>query len=228
MKQLLLAISITFISIAAFSQYKKASFFTKDGRIYELGMAASIFPDKNGAPATSVFYSNSLETEKKFSLAFELELMLKSKIQYSASYYDNNTSSNVQGMVYVNRSSSMLVKYGGQYRFVNTEKEDSKLEPYIKGMIFYGMRFKDFITTDKNGNEISATPSPSGSMNIYGAEAGAGITYYFADKFGIRVGGFYRYAISADAITGTSYETYNMFKSHPGFSVSLKYRVFSE
>ncbi len=228
MKKIFVPAFIMLISTSVFSQYKKASFFTKDGRVYELGAISSLFPDKDGAPPLSIFYSNSYEGEKKLSFLGELEFMMKSKVTYNASYFDNTTNTNKQGMVYVNRGASLLGKYGVQYRFVNTQNENSKLEPYLKGSIFYGTRLKEYIVTDKNGNEISPSPYPTGTANVFGIEGGAGISYYFTKNLGIRVGGFYRYAISADKISGNATGVYDMFKSHPGFSLSFKYRIFSE
>ena len=59
-----------------------------------------------------------------------------------------------------------------------------------------------------------------------GLEGGAGVSYYFTQKFGIRVGGAYRYGVTLASGFASS-NVYNSYKSHPLATVSLKYKIFN-
>ena len=61
MKQTITISLCFFISFTLSAQYKKASFFSKQGRTYELGTNFS-YLGSGQAPAVSIVYSGSLET----------------------------------------------------------------------------------------------------------------------------------------------------------------------
>ena len=97
MKKIFVPVCIMLISSATFGQYKKASFFTKDGRVYELGVVNSFFANRQGSAPLSIYYSNSIEADKKLSYYSDLEFMLKSKFTYTAVYRDPVSGIDVTG-----------------------------------------------------------------------------------------------------------------------------------
>ncbi len=230
MKKSILITAACILAATTFAQYKKASFFNKDGKVYELGVIKSFFPDAAGKQPLSIVYSNSVENgQKKFSGYQEIEVMLKSNFSYNSSYYSPAQNQNVTGKITATRSGALIIKYGGQYRFINTEKEDLKLEPYIRLGLIYGLNFGGKNPVDKNNQPVSPDVYPTETESILGIEAGGGVSYFFTKKFGVRAGGFFRLSSNVEAaISGDNAGTYNSFKAHPGITLSLKYKIFSE
>jgi len=225
-KTVILTLLVT-VMFSSFAQYKKASFFNKDGRVYELGAGNSLFSDRDGKPAMSLFYSNQLENDKKLSGLVELEFMLKSKFTYTGTYYDNNQNKDVTGIITADRGSAIIGKYGAQYRFVNAEKEDQKLIPYLRLALITGLDFGASNPRTANNGSVSPDPYPNDTESFAGLEGGGGVSYYFTKNFGIRIGGVYTVPfIIEKSITGNT--TYHTFKNHPGITISLKYKIFSE
>lgn len=216
----------TFLLTAAYGQYKKASFFTKDGRVYELGVANSFFPNHEGKAPLSIFYSNSIEADKKVSYYSDIEFMLKSKFSYTATYYDPSTNNNVTGKVIANRGSALILKYGAQYRFIKKEAENEKLVPYLRLALAIGYDFGASNPVDQKGQSVSPDPEINDTEAFLGLEAGGGVSYYFTKNFGVRVGAAYRPGFSVASGFASS-NIYQSFKSHPLVSISLKYKIFN-
>lgn len=209
------------------AQYKKASFFTKDGRVYELGVVNSLFSNREGKAPLSIFYSNSIEAGKNFSFFSDIEFMLKSKFSYTATYNDPITYNSVTGKVIANRGSALVLKYGVQYRFAQADAENEKLVPYLRLALAVAYDFGASNPVNEKGESIYPDPEINSTAAFLGAEAGGGISYYFTKNLGIRAGVAYRPGVTL-ASGFASGNIYNSFISHPMVSVSLKYKIFSE
>lgn len=234
MKKISLITGMAVLCLGAKAQYKKASFFTKEGKTYELGTNISFVGNGGGKPVLSIVYSGSLEGGKRVSLFSDIELMLKGNMSYNATYY-NGIGIPTTGKLSGETPMYLLVKYGAQYRFISSEKvEEAKLVPYARLGLLYGMTFSsDYKLKDQNGNPISgneASPATPEHEIPFGLEAGAGVTYFFSKNFGIKVGADYRqfFHISGINTGSNSSDIYYPLKSHPGISIALKYRVFGD
>ncbi len=234
MKIVTIITAFTILSTSGFAQYKKASFLNKEGRTHELGSNISFIGNGGGSPVLSIVYSGSLETEKKLSLYSDIELMLKGKFSYNAGYY-NNLAVTATGKLTGETPLYLLIKYGAQYRFIKTDNEEAtKLVPYVKLGLLYGIGFgSDYKLKDKDGNSVSegnSTPPTPEQEAPFGLEAGAGVTYYFTKNFGVKIGANYRQLFHIRGINerANAEDTYYPLKSHPGISISLKYRIFKE
>jgi hypothetical protein len=234
MKKLIFTSAMALLFSASFAQYKKASFLNKEGRTHELGTNFSFISNGGGSPVMSIVYSGSLEGEKNLSLFSDIELMLKGKLGFNAAYY-NDLGVNTTGKLTGETPMYLLIRYGAQYRFVKSESsDDAKLVPYARLGLLYGIGFgNDYKLKDKNGNSVSSgnsTPSTPDHESPFGLEGGAGVTYYFAKNFGIKVGANYRTLFHISGINEGSSTSgiYYPLKSHPGISIALKYRVFRD
>lgn len=227
MKKIMMLLIAANLINAAEAQYKKASFFTKDGRVYEMGVVNSFFSNREGKAPLSIFYSNSIEAGKSLSVFSDFEYMLKSKFSYTATYNDPTTYNSVTGKVIANRGSALVIKYGVQYRFVQADAENEKFAPYLRLALAVAYDFGASNPVNEKGESISPTPEINSTAAFLGAEAGAGFSYYFTKNLGIRVGAAYRPGVTL-ASGFASGNIYNSFISHPMVSVSLKYKIFSE
>jgi hypothetical protein len=236
MKVITITVAFTFFVLAtSFGQYKKASFLNKEGRTHELGTGFSFIPNGGGTPVKSVFYSSSVEGQKSISLFYDLEFMTKGKFSFAGNYYDANTGGNATKQINGKSGMYILLKYGAQYRFIKPENtEETKLVPYVKlGLLVgFGLGIEDKLK-DKDGNSYNrddVTPILQTFENLYGIEAGAGVSYYITKKIAIRFGANYRQVILGRGFTEevSGEDVFNIFKSHPSLSLSLKYRIFSD
>ena len=234
MKAISLIAVLAALCLCTNAQYKKASFLNKEGRTHELGTNFSFIGNGGGSPVLSIVYSGSLEGEKKLSLFSDIELMMKGKLGFNAEYY-NDIGATSTGKLTGETPMYLLIKYGVQYRFVKGESgDDAKLVPYARLGLLYGIGFgNDYKLKDKDGNAVSpgnSTPSTPDHESPFGLEAGAGVTYYFAKNFGVKIGANYRELFHISGINEGSSTSgiYFPLKSHPGISVALKYRIFRD
>ena len=234
MKKIITIAAFATLSITSFAQYKKASFLNKEGRTHEIGTNISFISNGGGTPVLSIVYSGSLETDKKLSLFSDIEIMLKGKFSFNAEYY-NNIAVTETGKLTGQTPAYLIVKYGAQYRFINTDNsEEAKLVPYVRLGLLYGLSFSsDYKLRDKDGNYVSegnSNPPTPEQETPFGLEVGGGVTYYFTKNIGVKAGANYRQFISINRINdaGNADNTFYPLKSNPCISISLKFRIFRE
>lgn len=233
MKKNILLLLLLNITISSFAQYKKASFFNKEGRTHELGTNISFIPNGGGTPVFSIVYSGSLETDNKLSLFSDIEVMLKGKLSFNGEYY-NNLANTEYGKITGQTPAYLIIKYGAQYRFIKKESTDnSKFVPFARFGLLYGIAFSaDYKLRDANGNYISSgnsTPATPENESPFGLEIGGGATYYFTNSIGVKFAANYRQLFNINGIkTGNADNVFYPLKSHPGISISLKYRIFND
>jgi hypothetical protein len=234
-KKLTLLLSLTALTISSFAQYKKASFFNKEGRTYELGTNASFFSNSTDGPAYSIVYTVSLESSKPLTYYSDIEFMMKRKFAYTGTYYSYNAGGqNVTEKLSGNAPSYLLLKYGAQYRFSDPKKgADAKLVPYAKLGILVGLGLKgDYNMTSASGETVAGSDIDPAIPIIeapFGLELGAGATYYFAKNFGVKLGAGYRQIFNIKGFRGNDGSAnYYPFKNNPMLTLSLKYRIFTE
>ncbi len=232
MKQIKFLSVLVLFCATTFAQYKKASFFNKDGRTLELGTSLAFIPNGAGRPALCFNYTTSIESAKKISPYSELEFMPRMRFSFDGIGFSSTTGSYVSGKFTGTSPVYLLTRYGLQYRFANAESgNEAKLVPYVKaGLgVGYGIGL-NYSLRDNNGNIISSDdtePSVPEHELSFIAEPGAGATYYFTKKTGIKVGLSYMHVMQLIK-NGNSQIEFFPFRSHVKLNVSFKYRIFSE
>jgi hypothetical protein len=229
MKKIKLFSLLVLLCTAAFAQYKKASFFNKDGRTIEIGTGLSFIPN-GGKPALSFTYTTSIESQKNLSPYNELEFMTKPDFSYTGSYFVPGTGT-VEQKINGKGPSYLMVKYGIQYRFVKVEGgDDAKLVPYIKLGIGFGAGLSSKYTVKASDgsslNDLYVEPTIPDHELFFVAEPGAGVTYFFTKKIGLKIGASYLKAFQLGG--GDDQSTFYPLQSHPRISMSVKFRIFSE
>jgi hypothetical protein len=229
MKKIKLFSVLALLCSTTFAQYKKASFFNKDGRTLDLGTSFSFIPNGGGKPTLSFIYTASVEANKLLSPYSELELMAKTNFSFvGSSRYGIGSDLkkyNGTGPLYI------MSKYGVQYRLIKPEtSSETKLVPYIKAGLGFGVGFSsNYTLTDEDGispSTGSTDPTIPDHELFLVAEPGAGVTYYFSKKIGIKIGGSYMYVKQLAKSDGQT--TFFPVQSHLRVNLSFKYRVFSE
>ncbi len=236
MKKVTQFILVFFITTSTFAQYKKASFFTKSGRTFELGTRQMFISNGCGRPTSGIFFSQSLETEKKLTLYGDIMAILPGKFSYFANYtqYGGGT---VNEKLSGKSPFHLYFCYGLQHRFTNESNNGEKgITPDVRVGLFGAINFASNIQlTRPDGNVADGydfNPSIAEDASYIGLELSGGATYYFSEKFGIRgAAGYYPCVnpanISNSGGSGNS-GVFNPFKSHPAITFTLKYRISSE
>jgi long-subunit fatty acid transport protein len=228
-KQILGLVLLGFITLPSNAQYKKASFLSKGGAIYELGGGLTFMSNTLGSKPLQFTYSSALETnDKNGGYYFELGLVTNSKLQFNANYETVSSPTVKNGMLNIERGGMLLTKIGYQYRFFK-KGESSKFIPYVRlGMVTCFAPYKETnVLKENNTNEevINYDKEVSDKMFYYGVNAGAGGTYYINERFGIRVGLEYNQLFGKDKDASYNIPIVQRYQSFPTAILALRYRI---
>lgn len=232
-KQFTLTAILGLISMAGFSQYKKASFFNKSGRVHEFCAGTAHMGSTGGGITPYVYYAAAMETEKKLSIVSEFGMQFKSAFSYTGEYQNTGgapVTETFKGKTPLN----FMIKYGVRYRFISSEGEqDNQVVPYVKLSYAAMFTFSDKITlTRANGESISpqdASPQPVSDAGSMGLEGAAGCYYYFSSKFGVKAElGYFQYVNAGKIFGDYSSDEFNPIKSFPTLSIGLKIKISGE
>lgn len=225
---LILIITISSISLKA--QYKKATFFTKTGRTYELG-ANFHFLNKS---ATSLYYSAGSDKGLKRTFQWvELAVVLPSTYSYNtkAKSYDPSLPDMVDVTISGKTPVSGFYRYNYGIYLIDNTKGDKMFLPYIA---FGANIFATFGITDDNyyssGSYDDLEKVPAKTAFGGGINGGLGFIFNFSKKVGLRFAGGYdlQYNTTIDFSDNDSKSKYYFFKSHPYASVGVRLRIIKE
>src|SRR2546423_12971181 len=97
MKKIISAILVLFITCPLFAQYKKASFFGKQGRTYELGTQVYMLGNGQGSPVGyKVGFGRDMDGKQFFS-SWEIQYIPSYKYSYTTEDTYTNSSVRVDG-----------------------------------------------------------------------------------------------------------------------------------
>lgn len=214
MKKYFLITLVVVTSINGFAQYKKASFFTRNGKFY--GVKAGIHLFGNGVSATpSVAFIYGKDQQKNHIWHWwDLEITGRSKYSYTT--LNKNTPGSTVSVT--GKIGAMLTwRYNWAYYFADNTNED------VKGLPFAKVAVEAVLAGRGGANEtiVPASASPEKSTYLEGAnggiDAGAGYVYKLSEKttfFGV-VG--YRWILN-DA----SYPAFFTDPSHPYVNIGVR------
>jgi hypothetical protein len=219
MKKLTLSMAVLFSSLCLCAQYKKASFFGKEGRTYEIGSQMYNFGDGKGSPIGFKIAFGSDQDGKQFFSAWELQYIPSYK--YSFTTTDENT-----GSVLVSGKSKnafvYAVNYG--YHLLKNDESERKVKPYVTAgfniVISSGVKTQ-IITPDDSYNLQKGT---SDEQFNFGLSGGLGCMVNFTQKFGLRLQGGYNFQVPIGGDEGYD-EVYRLFTSHTYISAGLRLRI---
>jgi hypothetical protein len=208
MKKINLTLLVLFIGFSSMAQYKKASYFGKDGRTYSLGTRWYALGDGVG---THMGYSLSLGNDveaKQWFYGWGIQYLPSYNFNLDAIKWDG-TSYSVIGTT----TSALIFEYNLGYFLLNNEKAERKIKPYLAGA--FGLKFTGGVkeTTDDDPD----AEAPGFGLGLSG---GGGLFYYFTQRFGIQAEGGYNYQIKFNAE-----QKYNVFPSHTYVRAGLVFRI---
>lgn len=208
MKKISLTLLVFLIGLISMAQYKKASYFGRDGRTYSLGTRWYALGEGIN---TQMGYSLSLGNDVEGK-----QLFYGWGIQYIPSYNFNVSATKWDGTSYSvigKTKSSVIFEYNLGCFLLNNDKSERKIKPYLAGAL--GIKFVGGV---KESTEDD--PEAEGPGFGLGLNGGAGLFYYFIPRLGIQAEGGYSYQFKFNAD-----KTYNVFPSHSYVKAGLVFRL---
>lgn len=204
------------IVISASAQYKKASFFTRNGKFY--GAKAGMHLFSNGVKATPsiAFISGRDQGKNRIWHWWDLEYTLASKYQYSTvSQYDQNIKVDVTGKV----KGMMTIRYNWAYYLADNKNDELKGLPFLKAaveVVVAGRMLKE-----ETYNPMSEYPLKTtyGDGANGGLDLGAGYTYRISESATLFGVAGYRWILNE----GNDYnESFFPTPSHPYINIGIR------
>lgn len=206
MKKINLTLLVLLIALSGIAQYKKASYFGKDGRTY--GLSTRMY-----------FLGNDIGTKRGYSLSLGKDAEGKQffwgyQFQYIPSYslFLSAPSSGVNYSGYYNTKAQFIYTVNVGY-FLLKNDLDRKVKPYLMaamgGKFFGGVKELDEV------NDYVADSPFSYSLN-----GGAGLIYYITPWLGLQGEGGYSYQ-KAFSDSGKGY----ILPKHPYAQAGVIFRI---
>ena len=211
-----------FICFSLSAQYKKASFFGKEGRTYGLASQLHAMGDGKGSPVGYTVTFGRDQDGKQFFSSWELELIPSYKFSFTTTDY-NDESITVSG-----KSKTHFV-YGVNYGFylLNNKEEERKIKPFVTAgfniVIAGGAKIFD-VENNSYDNKIYV-PDQTFSAGLKG---GLGCFYNFSPKFALKLDGGYNHQFNLSLGDETSADEYYMFTKHAYVSAGIRFRFVRE
>ncbi len=234
MPKRLIAILILVCSIhQTYAQYKKASFFNKSGRTYELATNFH-FLGKSNATLVGIQYSFGRDKgSQRFFHWGDLELLLGSKFSYTTPTVGLDESQPTEVKVSGKTPIGLIYRYNAGFYLNDITKEDNKILPFLTGgynIVILGSSLKSY-KIDPDVSEDYLKERPNGTVFSLGINLGAGAVYKINKTMGIKLAAGYdlQYNISSNDDSGDS-ETkiFKYYSSHPYVTLGLRFRIESE
>jgi hypothetical protein len=223
MKKIIPTIVILLFSFALSAQYKKASFFGKDGRTYELGSQLYAMGDSKGSPIGLKIGFGKDKDGKRFFSSWELQFIPSYKYSFTTTDFQDEP-------VTVSGKAKNHFIYALNYGFhlLKNEGSERKVQPFITAglnMVLSGGVKSETRTPDSYDLKRATIDQ----VFTGGIGGGLGCLINFTSKLGLKLQGGYNYQFHFDGSGNyPETETYHLFTSHPYVSVGLRLRVAAD
>lgn len=221
MRKLILILTVSCVSLTLSAQYKKASFFGKDGRTYELGTDVHFLGGGRNSPMGYKFAMGRDREGKRLFTSWEMGVISPISMEYKTTDYNNSE-------VTVKCKTSYYYVFGLNYdiHLLKNEGEFKRIQPFVHiglNTILFGMRKEEQISPEYVAMYDLNKQIMSDEFSA-GAGPGIGTLVNFTKKLGLKIHGGYVFQWNIKE-TGVSAEPYFVFPSHPYASLTLRLRV---
>lgn len=220
MKKLLTVLTLITALTQADAQYKKASFFARSGRFYEVG-GSYRFLNEGRSGGEGIFLSvGNAVPGKHIHHTFEFEYITPIKFNYT-DVYNNGSATTTTKVTGKSRGMFVVPRYTLGYFFGNTASDGAKLLPFIN--LHLGYMFARSFGYETNPPNVDPNRYPSGSAAfLYGG--GVGALYKLNAGIGLRGSVNYN-GVFDDNGAGTDGQVYHVLPSHVGISLAVRFML---
>lgn len=223
MKKLITAFVILLVSLNLSAQYKKASFFGKEGRTYELAAHMYALGDGKGSPIGIKAAFGRDQDGKRFFSSWEFQYIP------SYAYKFRTTDINSGDPVDVAGKSKATFIYALNYGFhlLNNDPE-KKIKPFVAAglNIVLSTGVKTVVTTPEWAYDLKKQVADEQFNG--GLQGGIGCLINFTSKLGLKLQGGYAYQFQFNSDKPEGIKLYYMFTSHPYASAGVRLRLAAE
>ncbi len=227
MKKIQTLALILLATMVAQAQYKKASFFSKGGRTYELGTTAHVMSDGKGAPLGFYFSWGRDKTESHFFRWTEIVVLPPYKYQFQtlASTLDN--PGNKESISVSGKSSTHVVyNFNVGYHLLDRSEDEKKILPFV--FLGFNVVLAGNIKEENySSGYYDLEKEGAGDGFSLGVRGGAGVLFNLTEKAAIKLAAGYNYQFNF-GVDNYSTSTYDIFTSHPLVSLGIRFRLLEE
>jgi hypothetical protein len=218
MKNLTFTFLLAVLCTGAFAQYKKASFFEKEGRTYGLGARLSALGDGKGSPVG--FYAAFGRDQGGKRLFTWWDLQIIPGYNFSKEVIDNTSEETTT----VTGKSRMQIIYGYNWgwHFIKSEGEMPKLQPYLTAGFNFGILGG---VKEMSDNGYDTEPTIAERSFSCGIGGGAGLIFNINSWFALQASAGYTLQGNIALESDHTGKHYHMYTSHPYVSGGVRFRV---
>ena len=218
--------TLTFLVLIYFSaiqaQYKKASFFDKQGRTYGINAEAHFLGDgKNTVPGFALSFGRDQVGKRLFSFT-DVRVLPSFKFSYESHDMDANP-------ITVSGKSKWHLIYAMNWGYYirSNDDEEQKFKPYVTSG-FNVVMLGGLKSLDNEDNSYYAVKQPPANQFSTGLGGGLGAIFNLNSSLGLKLEGGYTYQFNFSPQYDTGQDYYYMYTPHPYASLGLRFRVVSE
>ncbi|HEX6432567.1 MAG TPA: hypothetical protein VF008_32960 [Niastella sp.] len=210
MQKIYLTILVLFISLSGIAQYKKASYFEKEGRTYGLGTRFYALGDGIGTQRGYTLSFGRDSDGTQWFTGWELQYLPSYSFEVQKTDY-NGVNKTIRGIT----KPSLFYSYNFGYFLLKNKNAEQKIKPYLTAA-FTGK----FLGGIKESSEDDDNADRQFGLSIGG---GAGLFYYLKPWVALHAEGGYTYQFDF-----ATEDTYNVLPKHPYVSVGFRFRIVSK
>jgi hypothetical protein len=222
MKNLMPVVVALLISSGISAQYKKASFFGKAGRTYEIGSQMYMFGDGKGSPIGFKIGFGRDQDGRRFFSSWEIQYIPSYKYSFTTTDYYSNEPVNVNGTT----KPTWVYALNYSFHILRNEEEQRMVMPFVSAglniVLSKGVRTESY-------DPASAFPV-KGTVDKFtsGIGAGLGTIINITPTYGFKLQGGYNHEFSLGTSNQYDENPYDLHTSHPYVSLTFRARLVSE
>ncbi len=215
--KLKLVIVFTIIAFQLNAQYKKASFFNKTGRTYDLNTTIRIQSGERGSNVGIGLGWGKEKSNKRIHHWYDVEYNLGHTIKYNTFYSGTNIAAKVTGKT----SKDWVFRYNWSYFLANNSNTDNKVLPFVN--LGVGASFSSHVAYESfpQNNSSFLTREPVQSSATLMLNTGLGTLYKLNEGIALKVSANYNF-VSNDDSEGREFL---ILANHIYFKLGLRFLI---
>lgn len=220
-------ISLVFVLVVfagfAMGQYKKAGYFEREGRTYNIGATAHMLGDGKRVPVGFYVGGGKDKPDKRLFRWYEFEFIPKFKYSYQTTGISSNTFQEVPVFVSGKSKNHFIYNYNVGYHFSDRSEEEPRFQPFVYlgiNLILSGRAdYPDY-------GEVYDVKKNVGTEGLnFGLRGGAGLTAKITDVLEIKTLAGYNWHYDTEKPDAPDGEIFRIYNSNFFISTGVQFRM---
>ncbi len=225
MKKVLFLFALAAISVQLKAQYKKAGYFTRDGRTYALSTSLFAMGDGKDSPVGITFSAGGDNPDKRVFAWYDLTLIPAYKFSYNTNATISGSNSETQATISGKSRNVWIYGYNIGIYLINHDAE-SKFNLYIPtgfNIVLAG-RPQQASLDNIYAAYYNLDKSPAEESISIGIKGGLGAIYNITQKWGIKLEGGYNRVFNISTNNSDSNQ-YFMYTNNVYASLGIRLHI---